>query len=405
MTDADGLLCWVDASAGIAGDMLLAALLDAGAPIGAVQQSIDAVLPGAVRVAAGTVTRAGMRALKLRLQFDAANVQVRSWQTIRALLQGAELDELTRGRAIATFERLAVAEAQVHDVEIDEVHFHEVGSLDSIADVVGCCAALSALKVSRLLVSVIAVGSGTVTTAHGTMPVPVPAVLELSRGWRIAAVGSSELATPTGMALVTAFAEASAELPELDVVALGIGAGERDPDERANVVRVVLGRSPQRSAGQAVITECNVDDLDPRVWPSVLERLLKAGASDAWLTPILMKKGRPAHTLHVLSEPADAAELSSLVLAYTSTIGLRQYPVSKQALDRDWVSLAIGEASVRIKVAHAGGRILNVSPEFDDIAGLAAAGDEPVSAVLARVNLLAERDGLSQGQVWPKLGG
>ena len=293
---------WIDASAGVAGDMLLGALLDAGAPLPDVQAAIDAVIPDSVRLAVDTVNRAGLRATKLSVQVLAPDPPHRTWRAIEQRLHTADLADRVRADALAVFGRLAEAEGRVHGVPPDQIHFHEVGALDSVADIVGSCAALHALGIERLTAGAVAVGSGTVRAAHGEIPVPVPAVAELARGWRIQAGGAGELTTPTGMALLAALAECT-DLPALSVEAIGTGAGTRDTPGRPNVTRVLLGDALDAHADDEetlVVLEANVDDLDPRLWPGVLTRLLDAGAADAWLVPIVMKKGRPAHTLSVL---------------------------------------------------------------------------------------------------------
>ena len=293
---------WVDASAGIAGDMLLGALLDAGASLDAVRSAVGAVVPGEVAVRTSTVTRAGLRALKVDVESLGEGHPHRSWTRIRTLLESADLPTAVREPALAVFARLADAEGRVHGIPPDDVAFHEVGSWDAIADIVGVCAALADLGVGRVTASPVAVGSGRVRAAHGDLPVPPPAVLELARGWQVLAGGEGELATPTGMALLRALADGCGALPPLAVAAIGIGAGARDTAGRANVVRVVVG-APDGAApttSEMWVLETNVDDLDPRLWPTVLSALLAAGAADAWLVPILMKKGRPAHTLCVL---------------------------------------------------------------------------------------------------------
>ena len=243
------------------------------------------------------------------------------------------------------FRRLAEVEASAHGVPVEDVEFHEVGSWDSVADVVGTCAALHLLDVEDVVATRIALGSGTVRTVHGLLPVPVPAVLGLVDGWQVEAGGDGELATPTGVALVTTYATAQGPLPALDVVTSGVGAGTRDPAGRPNVVRVVLGTRPAAAAPDAsrsmVVLEANVDDIDPRVWPTVLTALMDAGAADAWLTPILMKKGRPAHTLSVLGGADQAPALRDRILRLTSTIGVRQTIVERWALDRGWVDVDV----------------------------------------------------------------
>ncbi len=232
---------WVDASAGIAGDMLLGALLDAGASLDAVRFAVGAVVPGEVVVRTSTVTRAGQRALKVDVESLGEGHPHRSWARIRTLLESADLPTTVREPALAVFARLADAEGRVHGVPPDDVAFHEVGSWDAIADIVGVCAALADVGVGRVTASPVAVGSGRVHAAHGDLPVPPPAVLELARGWQVRAGGEGELATPTGMALLRTLADDCGPLPAFEVAAIGIGAGTRDTAGRANVVRVVIG--------------------------------------------------------------------------------------------------------------------------------------------------------------------
>ena len=254
----------------------------------------------------------------------------------------------------------------MHGTAVDDVHFHEVGAWDSIADVVGSCAALVDLGIDAVAAGAMALGSGTVRAAHGTVPVPVPAVLELCRDWQVVSGGNGELATPTGAALVTALATQTAGLPRLTVTSVGLGAGSRDRLDRANVVRAVVGTtgitatndaeaggSDQTSGGVAGATdaeeapwhepkcvlEANVDDLDPRLWPTVIDGLLAAGAADAWITPITMKRGRPAQLLSVLSAPTDVGALRDLIFASTSTIGVRATDATRWALARGWTDV------------------------------------------------------------------
>lgn len=392
------LHAWIDASGGIAGDMLLGALLDAGAPLPGVREAVRAVVGDSVMLSTATVTRAGQRATKVAVDLTERDPPHRTWSTIRSMLSGAPIPGTVRDSAIRVFDALARAEARVHDVPEDDVRFHEVGALDSIADVVGVCSALDLLGVERVMVSEVALGSGQVRTAHGVLPVPVPAVLELSRGWSVTAGGQGELTTPTGMAILSALAADSGPLPSLRIAASGVGAGDRDTPGRANVTRVVIGTgSPEgaadRASEAAVVMEANVDDLDPRVWPTVLAALLAAGASDAWLTPIVMKKGRPAHTLHVLSHPDRREALRRLVFEQTSTIGIRETAVSKTPLARMWIPVRTRYGTVRIKVAHQDGLVLTATPEFDDVASAAADSAVPVRVVLAAaVHVATEAD-------------
>ena len=400
---------WIDASAGVAGDMLLGALVDAGASLAVAQAAVDAVIPAGVRLVASEVARAGLRATKVDVETLREDHPHRSWRTIQELLRQAELDEPVRAAALAVFTRLARAEGRVHGVPAEEVHFHEVGAWDSIADVVGVCAALHELGVTRLTAGPVALGSGRARAAHGDIPVPVPAVLELATGWRVLAGGSGtgELATPTGVALVTALAAECGELPPLLLETVGVGAGTRDTPGRPNVVRVVIGRADASTAvatavATEVVLEANVDDLDPRLWPGVLSALLEAGASDAWLAPILMKKGRPAHTLHVLAPRERVAALREVVFQQTSTIGVREATVSKVALERSWVRCSVlGDEQLPVKVAHRDGVVVRATPEFEDVAALAARRGLPVGTVLTAAVAAAVARGLVPGAALP----
>lgn len=362
---------WIDASAGVAGDMLLGALIDAGADLAVVQKAVDAVIADSVRLTSTSVTRAGQHANRIEVEVIAQDVPAREWKAIKDLIATANLATPIRDRALTTFGRLADAEGRVHDLPPERVHFHEVGSLDSIADVVGVAAALHELAIDTISASAVAAGSGRVQGAHGDLGVPVPAVVELATGWRIFAGGSGELTTPTGMALVSALAERCEDLPLLTLQASGAGAGTRDTPGRPNLTRVLIGerfiRPDHDPSEAAVLIEANVDDLDPRLWPGVLTSLIRAGAADAWLVPILMKKGRPAHTVAVMARADQAADLRHLMLALTSTIGVRETTVRKTALPRGWVDLTVADSRLSIKIAHRGGRIWQVTPEFDDL--------------------------------------
>jgi uncharacterized protein (TIGR00299 family) protein len=367
---------------------------------------VAAVVPGEVVVRTSTVTRAGLRALKADVHSRAGSHPHRSWADVRRLLESAGLSSAVREPALAVFARLADAEGRVHGVGPDEVHFHEVGSWDSIADIVGVCAALADLGVDRVTASPVAVGSGRVRAAHGDLPVPPPAVLELARGWQVLAGGEGELATPTGMALIRTLADECGPLPPLGVTAVGVGAGGRDVAGRANVVRVVVGApvaDVPGTSGMWVIAT-NVDDLDPRLWPTVLSALLAAGAADAWLVPILMKKGRPAHTLCVLARDTERESLRDAVFALTPTLGVREHPVSRVALDRAWRSVAVRGGSVRVKVGLRAGRIVAATPEFDDAAALAGARGVAVGQVLDEARAAAEAAGLRPGAPWGQNG-
>ena len=384
------MLAWFDAQAGVSGDMMLGALVDLGAPLPAVQRAVDALGVEPVRLTARRVTRAGLAATQVEVDVAASDV-TRTWPDVRALLDAADLPGPVRGRAHDVFARLARAEGAAHGVSPEAVHFHEVGALDSLADVVGACAALHELGITEAACSRVTLGHGSVRTAHGVLPVPAPAVLAvLAEAGAPVTAGEleGEAATPTGAALLAATVTAWGPLPAMRPVRTGTGAGGRDSADRPNVLRVVLGEAAGAAGtGTApatpVVLEANVDDLDPRLWPAVLSALLAAGASDAWLTPILMKKGRPAHTLSVLAAPEHAAALRRVMFTETSTIGVREHPVTKQELARELATVQVAGVDVRVKLARLDGVVVNAVPEYEDVAAAAAALGRPVKAVLA----------------------
>ncbi|MGI8458954.1 MAG: nickel pincer cofactor biosynthesis protein LarC [Propionibacteriaceae bacterium] len=392
---------WIDPSAGVAGDMLLGALFDAGASLTVVQAAVEAVVAASVLITTAEVTRAGLRATKAEVTMLVDDPPHRTWATVQTMITDADLADPVRTSALAVFGRLAAAEGRVHGIPAADVHFHEVGALDSIADVVGVCAALDDLGVETVSAGPVALGSGQIQAAHGTIPVPVPAVAELSTGWRVSAGGQGELTTPTGMALLVALASTNEDLPALVVRRTGVGAGTKDVAGRANVTRVVLGvPSASTTAGPtqpAVVLEANVDDLDPRLWPDVLSQLLRAGADDAWLVPIVMKKGRPAHVLSVLCVPERAAALQEEMILRTSTLGVRRRTAEKYALPRVWVDVDVLGDVIAIKVGHVDGEIRQVSPEFDAVSALALAQRRPQQDVLVAALAAAAGAGLAVG--------
>ncbi len=427
-----GRTAWVDARAGVAGDMLLAALLDAGADLDVVRRDVAAVVGGAVTLETQTVTRGAMRATALQVRLVESDLPHRPWREVRRLLHAADLPERVRHHALEAFGALAAAEARVHGVDVEEVHFHEVGAWDSIADIVGVCAALEDLGVGMLFTSEISVGNGYVRAAHGPMPVPVPAVLELltTHGDVVRAVplhgpgmqaDVGELATPTGVALLVALADGGGPggMPTDHVGAVGVGAGRRDDLPWPNVVRVVLGvagetsRPPgQPSTWDDVLQErhleelsANVDDLDPRAWPGVIEALLGAGARDAWLTPIHMKKGRPAVTVTALAEHDTAAAVRRILFETTTTFGVRSQHVRRTELDRTHVPVEVTvaghTATVAIKLGTAAGQIVRATPEYEEVAAVARACGRPLVEVLAAASAAAHAAGLHPGAPAP----
>jgi hypothetical protein len=398
---------WWHCLAGASGDMCLGAIVDAGVPLDTIQAAIDAVGVEPVQLSRETVTRQGVTATRVDVSTQASSV-IRTWGNIRSLLEAAPLPEPIRKLALDVFARLARAEAAAHRTEPDQVRFHEVGALDAIADVVGTAAGLHALGVETVVASPIALGYGMTRGEHGLLPVPGPAVLALLEevGAPVYSGGvAAELCTPTGAALLAATVTEWGPLPALRIESVGNGAGSRDLDELPNVLRLVVGTAIEAGtdatvgqAGEAaMVIEANVDDLDPRIWPSVLSQLLDAGADDAWLTPIVMKKGRPAHTLSVLCSDQAAEALRRIIFTETSTIGLRERPVGKRALERATTTVHVDGVPIRVKTAILNGRVVNAIPEYDDVAAAAAQLGRPVKAILAAATAAAHDAGLAAG--------
>lgn len=392
--DSSDVIGWLDLTSGASGDMLLGALVDAGAPVAVLQEAVDAVGVEAMGLRVSTVTRQGLGATKVDVTAARSTV-TRTWANIRSQLESAPLADPVRHGALDAFARLARAEAHVHRTTPEQVHFHEVGGLDAIADIVGVCAGLHALGLTELSAGRVALGTGMSRGEHGFIPIPGPAVLQLlsevdAPVWSGAA--PYEMCTPTGAALLATNVTHWAELPTMRVRRVGHGAGSRDFDEVPNMVRLVLGEPVgQADSGMAVLLESNVDDLDPRLWPDVLAGLLSAGANDAWLSPILMKKGRPAHTLHALCSAASEAAVRQQIFAGTSTIGLRRLPVGKFVLDREQASVRVQGEQIGVKLARDNGRVVNVSVEFEDVARVAARLGLPVKEVLRAATAQAHR--------------
>jgi pyridinium-3,5-bisthiocarboxylic acid mononucleotide nickel chelatase len=383
------MIGWIDARAGVSGDMLLGALVDAGVALDELQATVDQLDLG-ITLTSTTCERGGIGATKVDVGAD-DNPSARHLPEILRLLD--RVDEPVRTTASAIFRRLAEAESRVHRIPVERVHFHEVGALDTVADVVGAAAGFHRLGLDSLHCSPVSLGSGTTRGAHGPLPIPGPAVLELLAGAPVAAgPAMMECATPTGAAVLATLVTDWGEMPPLVIHHVGSGAGQRNPSEMANVLRLVVGEPVDQPSG-TVLLESNVDDLDPRVWPYAIERLLAAGAHDAWLTPIVMKKGRPAHTLSVLCPSQRAADLRAIIFRETSTIGIREMTVTKKhSLPRSETLVHVGGQPIRIKSAQLDGETVNVNPEWRDVVAAAQALGQPAKQVLAEARRVASDD-------------
>ncbi|MCO5998190.1 nickel pincer cofactor biosynthesis protein LarC [Actinoallomurus rhizosphaericola] len=382
---------WVDAGNGAAGDMLLAALLDAGADPEVVRSGLRGLAVEPIDVEVTQVRRHGLRALHADVRAPRSDVS-RDLAAVTAILTAAPLPDEARAFALAVFERLARAEARVHGVAVSEIHFHEVGALDAIADVTGCALALHDLGLlgsAVRVVSPVAAGSGVVRAAHGPLPVPVPAVLELLTEAGVplrSHPAAMELCTPTGAALLATLATGWGPAPDCVPRATGTGAGSADPEGHPNVLRVLIGEAAGASGWSSAEmrrVDTTVDDLDPRLWPDVLEALRSAGAADAWCVPALMRKGRPGQVLSVLAPPDRLDAVCRVVFEQTTTLGVRVSAVERRSLRRDQVTVTVaGGATVAVKRGLLGGRVVTAQAEYDDARAAAERTGRPVREVL-----------------------
>ncbi len=381
---------------GIAGDMMLAALLHLGAPRVALDDGLLALAEasGAVdlrgtRVVAEPVEVSGIRALRVEVRVPPEvrdrEPHHRPWRAIRELLGSAGLPERARELALLAFTRLAEAEGRVHGVPPDQVEFHEVGAVDSIVDVVGSALLVAALAPARIVCLPPPSGGGTARAAHGPIPIPGPAVLEVMRGRALRPSGPGERTTPTGAALVAAWTESADSLPELSVQAVGYGAGTRRWEDAPNLLRAVLGATVrgQPGGGAGWVLEANLDDLSPQLVAAALEAVLAAGAADAWIAPVTMKKGRPGHLLGAVVPEAARAAVEEALFQETSTLGVRAHRVERTVLDREVVEVATRYGPVRVKLGRRGGAVVNAAPEFEDCRVRAKEHGVAVKEVLA----------------------
>lgn len=378
------MIAWIDCSVGAAGDMLLAALIDAGADADRVRAGLAGLgIPG-WKLELAEVRRGAFRGLHARFVTGEADGHVhRPWREVRAILERAALPERARARALAAYGRLALAEAALHGVAVDDVELHEVGALDAILDVVGVCLALEDLGVDEIVADAPPLGAGQTQGAHGRIPLPAPATLSVLKKWPVTAGPPGEWITPTAAALIATLGRPGGP-PAMVLGRTGHGAGTRNPPHVANLVRVVLGEVGTADAPEHVVElACNVDDQPGQHLPPLIDRLMADGALDAWATPVHMKKGRPGLVVSVLCRPGDADRLSDVLLRHSSTLGVRRHTAVRTVLDRWFDTVDTPYGPVRIKVGGRDGRAWHAAPEHEDVAARAAAAEVPLHEVHA----------------------
>ena len=368
---------------GIAGDMTLAALLHLGAPRPALDESLRRLgLPG-VSVEAREIEVAGIRALHVEVRSPVEEHVHRPWREIREIISRAKLPPRAAGMAQSGFALLAKAEGRIHGVDPEEVEFHEIGSIDSIVDLVGAALLIDALGPGRIVALPPPSGGGTAKTAHGVIPLPAPATLELLKGRTLRPSGAGERTTPTGAAVLAAWTEEAAAVPQIAVDRVGYGAGTHRWEDAPNLVRAILGREAATYPEADWVLEANLDDLSPQIVAAALDSVLEAGAVDAWVAPVTMKKGRPAHLFGALVPEAARAAVEAVMFKQTSTLGVRATRVERRVLDRELVDVDTAYGKVRVKIGRLAGAVVNVAPEFEDCLQAAERHGVPLKEVLA----------------------
>ncbi len=367
MRSSGARLLHFDCFSGAAGNMLLGALLDAGADARAVRAAHAGLGIGPIRMRVTRVERGALDASYVAIAGRARDATERTWKSVRALLQRARLGANVRARSLEVFERMASAESKIHGVPIERIHFHEVGAVDALGDVVGVCAAVESLGVSRVTCSPLPLGRGKVATAHGAIPLPAPATVELLRGIPTHPYDVEwETVTPTGAALLAVLVDEFGPLPTLRPTAQGFGAGDDRKGPMPNALRAVVGEAePELARDEVAVLETHLDDMTPEHLAFLVERLHDAGALDASLAPLLMKKGRPGQALRVLARPSDAERLARLVLADSSALGVRVSRVPRFVLRRGASSVDTKYGPIKVKHARGPDGSHSVKPEYE----------------------------------------
>lgn len=367
---------------GVSGDMFLAALIDLGVDSKMILKELRKLPVDKIDVEIKKAMRHSIAGTTFRVKLTESHHH-RTFRDIKKIIGESSLSARVKGLSTRIFKIIAEAEGKIHGIAADDVHFHEIGAMDSIIDIVGAAIAVESLNVGEVVSSPIALGTGWAKTMHGTIPIPAPATLEILKGVPTAAsTAPFELTTPTGAAIVKSLASSFGPMPAMTIEAAGYGAGKKDFKETANLLRAVLGATDGADAERIFVLETNIDDMSPQVAGYLLERLIAAGALDAFYTPVHMKKSRPGVLLTVLSPVEKKNSLTELIFEESTTIGVRSYPVERRCLERKMVKVRTPYGAISVKVASSGGRIVTVQPEYDDCRSAAQKKGVPLKQVM-----------------------
>jgi pyridinium-3,5-bisthiocarboxylic acid mononucleotide nickel chelatase len=394
-------IAYFDCFSGASGDMLLGALVDAGLPLAALEAELRRLPVAGWAIAAEKTKKKGIAATQIRVQSGEHHPHRGLGEILRLIDEGAKAGLPPRAAALAAriFTRLGEAEAKIHNTTTEKIHFHEVGAVDAIVDIVGAAIGFEMLGIEEFFCSPLNVGAGRIEAAHGSLPVPAPATAELLLGAPTYSTGiERELVTPTGAAIITTVARKFGPMPPMTVAKIGYGSGTADIPTQANVLRMFVGEAVASVSGESVawdetisVIEANFDDLNPQVYAYFAEKALEAGALDVFCAAIQMKKGRPGQLVTLLAPPDLCEALVDLIFRETTTIGVRSYEARRRTLAREFVSVETPLGAVRIKVARSNGHILNAAPEYEDCRRIAAERGVPLKQVLAEASFAFEK--------------
>ncbi|HLC14813.1 MAG TPA: nickel pincer cofactor biosynthesis protein LarC [Thermodesulfovibrionia bacterium] len=381
-------MAYIDCSSGISGDMMLGGLVSLGLPLEVIESELKRLHIHSFSIEQKVVLRAGIEAMKVDVVVDDSSLPARTWADVQGIIQQSDFSQPIKSKGLAMFRRIFEAEAKVHGKPFDRVHLHELAAVDCLVDVFGALIGLDAMGVREIHASSVNVGAGTVKTSHGVLPVPVPATAELLQGVPVYSDNTPfELTTPTGALLVSSLATQFGPMPKMQLQAVGYGAGGRDIHGKPNVLRIFSGKPCDSGfvLDSVVVVETNIDDMEPRLYEPVIDSLFAAHALDVFLTPIIMKKSRPAIKLTVLVEESRMDTVCEILLKETTTFGVRFYSADRQTLEREIKAVDTIYGPVRVKFGKLNGQTLKAIPEYEDMKAVAASKQISVVRVIDEV--------------------
>ena len=393
MNNTNKKVLYIDCFSGISGDMFIGSLLDLGLNEKRFKNEVSKVLPSYAKIKIWEEKRGGFTGKRFKVELTKKETKARHLKDIKKLLDSAKLDKKIIEKSKKMFEELAEVEAGIHGVSKDKIHFHELGAIDSIADIVGAVIAIELMNINGIYFSPINVGTGSTKIAHGTVPLPVPAAAELLKRCKAPVYSSginSELVTPTGALLIKHFAH-SFTMPEIKIESTGIGFGSKKLEENPNFLRVMAGTLIKEHSENEVVIETNIDDMNPEFLPSVEKKLLQAGALDVFRTPIQMKKGRGGVVLSIICKRENIDTFANILFHETTTIGIRIHSIERKKLDRKLKKIKTKFGESEVKLAYLQGELVNISPELDSCEKLAKKNKLPVKVIYEEVKETANK--------------